>query len=157
MKTNVIRGGVPILVRDVSVGGNHCTEAIARRLQVPFEMAEAAKLGANVGLRREDLAPALESVSRELALEIQRTFDYFASTPDAERIGRIVLSGGGARLAGLGEVLSSSWGIPVEQARPFKAIQVEPARLRAEGVEQVGPTLAVAVGLALRAPGGRPA
>ena len=108
-------------------------------------------------MRREDLAPALESVSRELSFEIQRTFDYFASTADSEPIGRIVLSGGCARLAGLRELLSASWGIPVEQARPFQAIQVEAAGRLGEGVEPLGPILAVAVGLALRAPGGRTA
>ena len=157
MKTNVVRSGVPIFVRDVSVGGHHCTAAIAQRLHLPFEQAEAAKRGADVGVRREDLAPALESVSRELSFEIQRTFDYFASTADSEPIGRIVLSGGCARLAGLRELLSASWGIPVEQARPFQAIQVEAAGQLGEGVEPLGPILAVAVGLALRAPGGRTA
>jgi type IV pilus assembly protein PilM len=156
MKTNVVRTGVPIFVRDVSLGGNHCTEAIAQRLHLPFEKAEAAKLGADVGVRREDLVPALDSVSRELSFEIQRTFDYFASTADSEPIGRIVLSGGCARLAGLRELLSSSWGIPVERARPFQAIQVD-ARFLAEGVDPLGAILAVAVGLSLRAPGDRPA
>ena len=34
--------------------------------------------------------PALEAVSRELSLEVQRTFDYFASTAESERIGKIV-------------------------------------------------------------------
>jgi type IV pilus assembly protein PilM len=104
----------------------------------------------------DDMVPALEAVSRELSLEVQRTFDYFASTSESERIGKIVLSGGCSRLAGLDEFLSSSWGIPVELARPFQSVEVDAGRFPAEEMERVGPLLAVAVGLALRRPGDKP-
>jgi type IV pilus assembly protein PilM len=157
MKTNVIRAGASIFARDVPFGGHHYTDAIAQRLNLPFEKAEAAKLGTDVGVSWDDLVPALESVSRELSLEVQRTFDYFGSTSESERIGKIVLSGGCARLAGLDEFLSSSWGIPVELTRPFQALQVDPGRFPAEELAQLGPSLAVAVGLALRRPGDKPA
>ena len=156
MKTNVIRAGASIFARDVPFGGHHYTEAIAQRLSLPFEKAEAAKHGQNVGVNWDDMVPALEAVSRELSLEVQRTFDYFASTTESERIGKIVLSGGGARLAGLDEFLSSSWGIPVELARPFQAIQVDAGRFPADEMERVGPLLTVAVGLGLRRPGDKP-
>ncbi len=156
MKTNVVRGGSPIFARDVPFGGNNYTDAIAQRLSIPFEKAEAAKQGQSVGVNWDDMVPALEAVSRELSLEVQRTFDYFASTTESERIGKIVLSGGCARLAGLDEFLSSSWGIPVEVARPFQALQVDAARFPAEEIERVGPSLAVAVGLGLRRPGDKP-
>ena len=89
-------------------------------------------------------------------MEVQRTFDYFASTAESERIGKIVLSGGCARLAGLDEFLSSSWGVPVELARPFSAIQMDAARFPESEMEAAGPLMAVAVGLALRRPGDKP-
>src|SRR5262252_7116138 len=90
MKTNVIRGGASIFARDVPFGGHNYTQAIAQRLDIPFEKAEAAKHGQEVGVAWDDLVPALEAVSRDLSLEVQRTFDYFASTAESERIGRIV-------------------------------------------------------------------
>jgi type IV pilus assembly protein PilM len=157
MKTNVIRGGSSIFARDVPFGGHNYTEAIAHRLKIPFEKAEAAKHGQDVGVNLDDMIPALEAVSRELSLEVQRTFDYFASTSESERIGKIVLSGGCAKLAGLDEFLSSSWGIPVELAQPFQSIEVDPDRFRAEELQQAGPNLAVAVGLGLRRPGDKSA
>jgi len=80
MKTNVIHAGACIFARDVPFGGNNYTDAIAQRLNVSAEMAEAAKQGREVGVNWDDLVPALEAVSRELSLEVQRTFDYFAST-----------------------------------------------------------------------------
>lgn len=151
MKTNVVRKGASIFARDIPFGGNNYTQAIAQQLKIPFEQAESAKLGQDVGVTWEALVPALEAVSRELSLEVQRTFDFFASTPDSERIGRIVLSGGCALLPGLTDFLASTWGIPVEVARPFERIDVAPEH--AELVAAAGPSLAVAVGLALRHPG----
>lgn len=156
MKTNVVRGGISIFARDVPFGGNSYTDAIAQRLKLPFEKAEAAKLGQEVGVNWDEVVPALEAVSRDLSLEVQRTFDYFESTTESERIGKIVLSGGCARLAGLDEFLASSWGIPVEIARPFAAVNPDPARFPADELERIGPAYAVAVGLALRRPGDKP-
>jgi type IV pilus assembly protein PilM len=153
MKTNVVHGGASIFARDVPFGGHNYTDAIAQRLNIPFEKAEAAKQGREVGVSWDDLVPALEQVSRELSLEIQRTFDYFASTPDSERIGKIVLSGGCARLAGLDEFLASAWGVPVELTQPFARIAFDPEKFPEEDLQQVGPMLAVAVGLGLRRPG----
>ncbi|HKB24583.1 MAG TPA: type IV pilus assembly protein PilM [Methylomirabilota bacterium] len=151
MKTNVVRGGSTIFARDIPFGGNNYTQAIAQQLKIPFEQAESAKLGRDVGVRWEAVVPALEAVSRELSLEVQRTFDYFASTAESERIGKIVLAGGCSLLPGLNDYLSSNWGIPVQLARPFERIEVDPEH--AEAVNAAGPTLAVAVGLALRRPG----
>lgn len=151
MKTNVVRAGTSIFARDIPFGGNNYSQAIAQHLKIPFEQAEAAKLGHDVGVNWESLVPALEAVSRELSLEVQRTFDYFASTAESERIGKIILAGGCAQLPGLTDYLSSTWGIPVEQARPFARIEVGPAH--ADEVAAAGPSLAVAVGLALRHPG----
>jgi type IV pilus assembly protein PilM len=157
MKTNVIQGGGPIFARDVPFGGNNYTDAIAQSLGIPLDKAEAAKQGQEVGVDWDDLVPAIESVSRELSLEIQRTFDYFASTPESERIGKIVLSGGCVKLAGLVDFLASSWGVPVELARPFSAIDCDPAQLSDIELHEIGPFFAVAVGLGLRTPGDKSA
>lgn len=151
MKTNVMRGGASIFARDIPFGGNQYTQAIAQRLGIAFEQAEAAKLGKDPNVEWDTLVPAVEEVSHELSLEVQRTFDYFASTAESERIGKIVLSGGCSQVPGLNEYLASNWGIPVELARPFDRIAVPEAY--AEAVAAGGPSLAVAVGLGLRKPG----
>lgn len=153
VKTNVVRAGASIFARDIAFGGNYYTQAIADRLHLTFEQAERAKLGETTDTAWTAIVPALEAVSRDLSLEVRRTFDYFGSTSDAERIGRIVMSGGAARLPGITEYLSTTWGIPVEVARPLERIDVDPAL--AEQAHTAGPALAVAVGLALRRFGDR--
>ena len=152
MKTNVVHGGASIFARDVPFGGNNYTDAIAQRLSIPAEKAEAAKQGREVGVHWDDLVPALEAVSRDLSLEVQRTFDYFASTAETERIGKIVLSGGCARLAGIQDFLASSWGVPVELAHPFGAVSSDSVISDAE-LRDLDPLFAVAVGLGMRTTG----
>jgi type IV pilus assembly protein PilM len=151
MKTNVMKGGATLFARDIPFGGSLYTQAISQRLGIPFEQAEAAKLAKEASVKWESLVPALEEVSRELSLEVQRTFDYFASTAESEPIGKIVLAGGCAQLPGLSEYLSSTWGIPVDLASPFDRIHVDPAHELE--IAEAGPSLAVAVGLSLRRPG----
>jgi type IV pilus assembly protein PilM len=148
MKTNVLRGGASIFARDIPFGGNNYTQAIAQHLRIALDQAEAAKLGKDVGVPWDSIVPALEAVSRELSLEIQRTFDYFASTAESERIGKIVLAGGCSLLPGLADYLASTWSIPVDVTRPFDRIEVGGAH--AATVTAAGPALAVAVGLGLR-------
>jgi type IV pilus assembly protein PilM len=155
MKTNVMKGGTTLFARDIPFGGAHYTQGIAQRLGISFEQAEAAKLAKDPNVKWESLVPALEEVSRELSLEVQRTFDYFASTAESEPISKIVLAGGCAQLPGLGEYLASTWGIPVELAKPFERIEVDPAH--AAEIGEAGPSLAVAVGLSLRRPGDKAA
>ena len=58
-----------------------------------------------------------------------------------------------ARLAGIDEFLSSSWGVPVEIARPLERVGQEAGQFSAEELEQAGPLLAVGVGLGLRRAG----
>jgi type IV pilus assembly protein PilM len=156
MKVSIVRGGLTLFVRDVPFGSSRYTQAISARLSIPFERAESIKVGAERSPDPEAVVRVLDAVSRDLALELQRTFDYFASTAAADRIGRMVLAGGGAKLPGLLEYLSGTFGIPVELAQPFAGIEVDDAH--AADIASAGPALAVAVGLSLRRPGdgGRP-
>jgi type IV pilus assembly protein PilM len=155
MKTNVVHGGASIFARDVPFGGNNYTDAIARRLGLSVDRAEAAKCGLDADVSEGDVRPVLADVSRELCREVQRTFDYVASTAEAEPIAKIVLSGGGATLAGLADPLASSCGVTVELARPLATIAHDRARW-SEGPRRASEgRLAVAVGLALRRLGDR--
>src|SRR5713226_8412196 len=45
MNINIIRGGVPLLTRDVSVGGNQYTDSLQKELDLNFDDAERLKKG----------------------------------------------------------------------------------------------------------------
>ena len=67
MKTNVIRAGASIFARDIPFGGNNYTQAIAQRLNISFEQAEAAKLGKDAASSGKPGAAAGGGVARPLA------------------------------------------------------------------------------------------
>src|SRR5216683_3339949 len=45
MNINIVRGGIPLFTRDVSVGGNQYTDALQKELDLSFEDAERLKRG----------------------------------------------------------------------------------------------------------------
>jgi type IV pilus assembly protein PilM len=88
-------------------------------------------------------------------LEIQKTFDFFKATAASDRIDRILLSGGACSVDGFAQALEERFGAPVETFDPFRKITLESGKLGVADAEQVIPTAAVAVGLALRRAGDR--
>ncbi len=151
MNINIVRGGIPLFTRDVSVGGNQYTDALQKELDLSFEDAERLKHGESIaGVADEHRATILRSVTDILVLEIQKTFDFFRATATGESIQKIVVAGGSARVPGLMDVLREEFAIPVEEMYPFRKIVINPARHNEEQIRELAPRLAIAVGLALR-------
>jgi type IV pilus assembly protein PilM len=141
---NILKGSASIFNREIAVGGNQYTDAIQKDLSLNFDQAEALKRGARVeGAAPENLHPILNAVSENIALEIQKTFDFFRATSSEDRIDRILLSGGTAKIHGLRDLLQDRFQTDVE-ILDSDYIQNE-----------IGPQAAIAVGLAARRVGDR--
>jgi type IV pilus assembly protein PilM len=152
---NILSGEQSIFTRDISVGGNTYTEALQKELNLPFEAADALKRGRPAdGVAYEDARPVLQAVTDNIMLEIQKTFDFFRATAAADRMSRLVLSGGGSLVEGFAEQLGARFDLPVERFDPFRSVAFDRRRFGVDPAE-VAPTAAVAVGLALRRVGDR--
>ena len=149
MNINITQGGMPLFIRDVSVGGNQYTDILQKELQLNFHEAEDLKLGKTGGPEAEMVQPLLESITDMLIMEVQKTFDFFRETYPSEAITRVLMSGGTSRVAGLPEKIHEVFGYPTEVLNPFKAITIGP-KVDAAKLTALGPSLVVAVGLALR-------
>jgi type IV pilus assembly protein PilM len=149
MNINITKGGMPLFVRDVSVGGNQYTDILQKELQLNFQEAEDLKLGRSGGGEAEMVQPLLESITDMLIMEVQKTFDFFRETYPTERITQILLSGGTSNMSGLAARLEETFKYPTQVLNPFKTISVAP-KVEGAKVRSLGPALAVAVGLALR-------
>jgi type IV pilus assembly protein PilM len=149
MNINITKGGMPLFIRDVSVGGNQYTDILQKELQLQFYEAEDLKLGRNGGPESEMVQPLLESITDMLIMEVQKTFDFFRETYPNETITRVMVSGGTSRIAGLPEKIQEVFGYPTEVLDPFRSIGIGP-KVDAAKLATLGPALAVAVGLALR-------
>ena len=102
----------------------------------------------------DDARPVLRAVTENVMLEVQKTFDFFRTSAGSDRITRIVVSGGASRAEGFVEMLGERFQAPVEFFDPFKRVTFDAAKFGVDAAE-VGPTAAVAVGLALRKAGDR--
>jgi type IV pilus assembly protein PilM len=149
MNINITKGGMPLFIRDVSVGGNQYTDILQKELQLNFQEAEDLKLGKTGGSEVEMVQPLLESITDMLNMEVQKTFDFFRETYPSETITQVLISGGTSRMPGLAAKIQETFGYPTEVLDPFRSISISP-KLDAERITTLGPALAVAVGLALR-------
>ena len=149
MNINITKGGTPLFIRDVSVGGNHYTDILQKELQLSFHEAEDLKLGRTGGSEVEMVQPLLESITDMLITEVQKTFDFFRETYPSETISQVLICGGTAQMVGLAERIQATFSYPTEVLDPFKSITLGP-KVDAAKVTSLGPALAVAVGLALR-------
>jgi type IV pilus assembly protein PilM len=153
---NILNGDQSVFTRDLSVGGNAYTEALQKELNLPFELADQLKRGITVeGVTFDEARPVLRAVSENVMLEIQKTFDFFKATAASDRIDRIMLSGGASKAEGFTEMLTERFDAPVEALDPFKRVTFDFKRFKVDSAADVAPTVAVAVGLALRRAGDR--
>src|SRR6267154_2039547 len=109
---------------------------------IPFDIAD-------VNLSYQ-LLESMDSQIDILTLEIQKTFDFFRATASGENIQRIVVAGGTARVPGLVDLLREEFAMPVEELNPFRKVLVNPSKHSEDQIREMGPRLAIAVGLALR-------
>ena len=155
MNVNIVKGTRSLFTRDITVGGSQFTDVLQRSLGLNFQQAEAVKRGVhNVadGIEEKSIEPLMNNVTEIVAMEIQKTFDFYrATTEDNDTIvQKILISGGGSKLAGLAQELSQRLELPVEVLDPFRNIKVDPKKFDPEYLNEIVPEMAVAVGLAIR-------
>ena len=156
MNINILKDGMSIFTRDITVGGNRYTEALQRDFGLTYEDAEKVKRGEAVeGADKEQIDAVMASVTDDVVSETQRSFEFFRSTTGSDKVSRVLVSGGCAKVGNFAAVLSERLEIPVEVSNPFKNIKVDPKRFDAAVIAESAPLSAVAVGLAMRRPGDR--
>jgi len=156
----ITEGGQLRLTRNVNIGGDSLTKAVASRMDMEFQTAEQLKEEKGVVLLEGEPLPEDRTVHTlhevmlpilgDLATEIRRSLDYFQTRWRESRVGRVVLSGGTARLPNLDRFLSLELGVETLVGDPFTLCDVPERVLGAEARAQAAPALATAVGLAMR-------
>ena len=154
--TNIVvhEGGVPRFVRILMMGGQDVTDAVAERMGIPQEQAEAMKqqIGAGAaptGMDTEAASRVIEAISAAFVDEVRGSLDYYLASSGSTPISRLILTGGGARLSGLAQRLQTMTRVAVEVGTPMNSLQVGRTGLSPEQIAFVEPLAAVPVGLAL--------
>ncbi|MBI2552526.1 type IV pilus assembly protein PilM [Candidatus Uhrbacteria bacterium] len=144
--------GIPMFTRSIEIGGKRCTEAIAQSLKVNLGQAEAMKrdVSAPAGAAPpSDIPHILQEVLQPLVNEMKYSFHvYRTRNVIARPPERIILTGGGAQIAGFAEFLSREFNIRAFIGNPWERVNVPPDL--APLLQGFGSRFAVAIGLALR-------
>ncbi len=153
---NILKDNISGFTRDIFKGGSQITEDIQRQLHVDYDEAEKIKVGSKVDVTsRSMIQTLLKTASESLAAEIKNSIDFFQSTTTYEKINKLYLSGGGSKIKDFNIVLQQELGIPVEMINPFARIEYSEKNFDMEYLREIGPLMAVGVGLASRKVGDR--
>ena len=151
---NIVRDGVSLFTRDVTIGGNSFTEEIQKQLNVSQDEAEAYKVGGQQdehGVVPQDVERIIEGVAEVVAGEYQRSLDFFLATAADTNVSRICLAGGSAKIAALHRAIERRSRLTVEVVDAWNRIALD-SKLDSSFLAAHSPEAVVPLGLALRAP-----
>jgi type IV pilus assembly protein PilM len=136
--------------RDLSVAGNSFVKTAQRQMGVEPELIHQALRGEmDPKVDHNTFMFAVNKSSEQLSKELELAFSYFKSEAKAERIDRILISGGCAQIPWLPGFLEKRNHVTVEKFNPVKTLSYSP-ELQQNGFQEMAPSLAVCIGLALR-------
>jgi type IV pilus assembly protein PilM len=144
---NLIESGRPLLVRDIPFGTRRLREALQRERGLTADDAEAILLGKS---EESQLRRLIADRVDELAVGIERAAAFVVAQSGGEGIGRVFLSGGGARIPGMSDALGDRLGVRTEVANPMKRVGIRPDVLDTVNIDELAPMLMLPMGLALR-------
>ena len=156
---SVISKGVFAMTRSIPQAGRVLTEALQNYFKLNDEDAEQGKAQLDLRTLVDSDGPVenpplrvLQPHIDDLIREIRRSLNYYqsqqAETGESNPVTKLVLSGGGARLAGLDEYVAHKLGIDTVSVGVFDTEQITANNLDAGDVH--GFQLSVASGLAMR-------
>ncbi len=149
------KAGRPTAVRVLAVGSDAITRELVGALDADWAAAEARKRSAHVGSDAGVTNRIVTEQARSLIDEIRHGIDEVRAQRNDSRVGRIVLTGGGATLSGLVEGLEAAMDIPTSIGNPFHRFSTKRSRYGPDDLARVGPALAAAIGHALAGVGQR--
>jgi type IV pilus assembly protein PilM len=152
--------GDPLIVRTVPRGSSEITEKLATALKIDVREAEKLKCSAGVLEPGEDsdatdpsaakASEVIREAVRPLVNEIRSSFAYLNTGDRQTRVARLLVSGGGALLPGLIELLANQLNVATEFADP--TLRMRGTRQGAlEGFDEFRLSAAVPIGLTLGA------
>lgn len=151
----VVEKGIPFVSRSINVGGNAVTTRLMDTMQLPEQEAERVKrdLGTMGQAKSElpgGLPKILEPVMQPLVNEIRYAMQLYANMEltELKKIDKIILTGGSSHLPNVPEYLAEVLNMNVYRGDPWARV-VYPKDLETV-LEEIGPRMSVAIGLAMR-------
>lgn len=138
--------------RNIPIGGNAFTKAIAEAFKLNFHKAERLKRTAPMSKYARQIFQAMRPIYRELGSEVQRSLNYYVSSNADTKVIKVIAFGGGTKLRGLLKYLHQTLQLPVEKPESFKKLSVAPEVSAARFHERVS-DFGITYGLGVQALG----
>ncbi len=151
MNINILSEGISVVARDIVVGSRQLTDQLQRTLDLEYEEAEAIKLGNTPsGENQQQIEEIYSSTCTQWVLEIKKAIDLYHSNNPERPLSKLILSGGGSKVAGLADFLESETSLPVKLFNPFENMQSNTEQIDSDYLKRIGPEMAIASGIAIR-------
>lgn len=151
----IVEKGIPFVSRSIQLGGDTVTRAIMSQMSLGEEDAERIKRDLGTASMTESMSAGglpkvLEVLLLPLINEIRFAFQLYATMELAQikKVDKVILTGGTSHLPRLTEYLSQTLNLNVYRGDPWARV-LFPQDL-AGVLEEIGPRMSVAVGLAMR-------
>lgn len=134
---------------NIGRGSREISMVLARSLAIDEARAETLKREVGISIKPEEkeIANIIMPVVDTLMADVERAIAVY-NRSNIRKVERVVISGGGASMAGLIDYVSKTIGLETVLANPF-VLTVYPAFMQPI-LKDIGPGFGVAVGLALR-------
>lgn len=150
-KILVVHAGVPVYTKDSTLGGRMLTAEIQKNLNLSYADAEALKIGHSTGgATPQEVVDLMQASVENYAIEIKRTLDFYNASSSGAPITYCLLTGGGAKLPDLTQIVEERVGVPTQILNPFSKIQYDAKSYTPEMIQSVAPLIALPMGLAMR-------
>lgn len=146
---SLIDRGHARIARKSQFGGQSITRALSRGLGIEQAEAEQFKRDHGFFIDEEtfEISEAVRVPLRNFVSEVSSVVDSYFDLRGRE-VEKIVLTGGSARLKGMGEFLERELGVAVYAGNPWARVII-PREVQ-DSVRRIGPEFSVAIGLAMR-------
>ncbi|MDD3711464.1 MAG: type IV pilus assembly protein PilM [Patescibacteria group bacterium] len=146
---SIVKESIPFLNRSINISGKTITAQISEKMGITMEQAEQFKFDLSVSdiTQKGQIPKVIFDAIEPIIVEIKYMLDLFSNS-NGGTIEKIILSGGGSLLFNLDNYLENYVNIKTIIGDPWFRVDY-PLELKPI-LEQIGPKLGVAVGLALR-------
>lgn len=143
----IVDKSIPMLNRSIDVGGLSITRKISELAKIDIEKAEQLKYDLGMSSFDSEISKIIADVISPIVNEIKYAINLFEGKYK-KNTEKIIMSGGSALLPDLANYLSKVLNTKVLVGDPWSRI-IFPEDLRPV-LDEIGPSMAVAIGLALR-------
>jgi type IV pilus assembly protein PilM len=143
--------------RNILMGGNDITKAIAKSLNITFEEAEKLKRDTEIVLgpeteeeKQNESEKIILKILNQMAKEVRKSLSYYKTQSQKVKYNKLILSGGCAKIKNIDKFLSEQLEIPLIIGDPLKDIKIDERVFNLEKIKIFKESLATVIGLAKR-------